>query len=494
MNDRGSREFVDTLPPHLAERVRVAGPGDVARDAEFVLVWMRVAVRAHENPALDVALETGRRLGVPVFVYQALSERYPYASDRHHRFVLEGARDVARDLVERGIGHAFHLERPGHRGPYLLELAARAAVVVTEEFPVPPLRGWTERLARRAPCAVWTVDTDCIVPMRRTRSRPERAFRFRESTARLRAERLLRPWQDSAPHAGPFVPPDLPFAPLDLETVDLNAAIASCAIDHGVPPVADTVGGSRAGYARWEAFRDHRLARYARDRNDALRDGVSRLSPYLHHGHVSPFRIAREAAERDDDGARKFLDELVVWRELAHAFCFHTPDVHDLEAVPGWAVETLREHVRDPRERSPDDAALDEARTGDPLWDAAQISLRERGELHNNLRMTWGKAIVAWSPDAATALRRLIDLNHRYALDGRDPNSYGGLLWCLGQFDRPFDPPSPVFGRVRSRSTRAHATRLDPARYLAKVRSGRRESSPGRTIPGLFDDGMRPRS
>jgi predicted NAD/FAD-dependent oxidoreductase len=63
----------------------------------------------------------------------------------------------------------------------------------------------------------------------------------------------------------------------------------------------------------------------------------------------------------------------------------------------------------------------------------------------------------------------MIDLNHRYALDGCDPASYGGLLWCLGAFDRPFEPPRRIYGAVRSRSTADHARRLDPTAYLART-------------------------
>jgi deoxyribodipyrimidine photolyase len=69
--------------------------------------------------------------------------------------------------------------------------------------------------------------------------------------------------------------------------------------------------------------------------------------------------------------------------------------------------------------------------TGDSLWDAAQASFRIHGELHNNLRITWGKALLQWTPSPEEALRTMIDLNHRYALDGSDPNSIGGILWCL---------------------------------------------------------------
>lgn len=56
---------------------------------------MRTAVRGHENPALDVAITRANDRGVPVLVYHGVSERHPYPSDRHHAFILEGARDVS---------------------------------------------------------------------------------------------------------------------------------------------------------------------------------------------------------------------------------------------------------------------------------------------------------------------------------------------------------------------------------------------------------------
>ncbi|MEJ2385606.1 MAG: FAD-dependent oxidoreductase, partial [Xanthomonadales bacterium] len=250
---------------------------------------------------------------------------------------------------------------------------------------------------------------------------------------------------------------------------DLEPAIAACRIDHAVPPVADTPGGSRAGYRRWSGFLARGLDRYHRRRTDAAEpDGVSRMSAYLHYGCVSPFRIAGEARAQGGEGARKFLDELLVWRELSHHFCFRSEALETAEALPGWAVDSLRDHEADPRERTFDWETLAGARTGHPLWDLAQRSLLRRGELHNNLRMTWGKAFLPWTRSATRALKLMIDLNHRFALDGSDPNSYGGLLWCLGQFDRAF-PPGPVFGKVRQRSLDRHAARLDLNAYARLV-------------------------
>ena len=382
-----------SLPEHLRERTRPLGPAAPAAD-EFILYWMRTACRAHENPALDLALEIARRLGRPMFVYQELLASEPYASDRHHTFVLEGARDVQAELAARGIGYAFHLERPNQRGSHLPALAGRAALVVTEEMPIEPLRGRTDQLAGSIVTPVWSVDTSCIVPMRLNARAYQRAFEFRRATKKLREERIGRPWPEVEPAGDRFVPDDLPFEPVVLVAADLPALVAACDIDHGVGPVPHTPGGSVAGYARWTAFRDQRLRGYARARNDALRpDAVSRMSAYLHHGQVSPFRLAREALAAGGDGATKFLDELLVWRELAHAWCFHTAEQETLEALPSWAAQTLDAHRGDRRPADFSWETLARSRTGDPLWDAAQRSLLIHGELHNNVRMTWGKAL-----------------------------------------------------------------------------------------------------
>lgn len=475
------------LPPHLEERVhRVRG---TPRRGRHVLYWMRSAVRGHENPALDVALGVAAALDVPAFVLQVVAEGGPYASDRHHRFALQGARDVAAELARRGIGHALHLERRGHRGPALAPLAADAALVVTEDMPTPTGTAELAALLAGTDAAIWAVDTACVVPFRLAGRAFTRAFAFREAMEKERRARLGRPWIDAAVSGAPFLP-SLPFEPVRLVGADLGALVAECRIDHGVAPVPHTPGGSRAGYARWARFREEGLGRYARVRNDALADGVSRMSPYLHAGHVSPLRIAREAASAGTRSAEKFLDELLVWRELAHAFCAFTPDPGSVAALPGWAQETLRAHAADPRPALLSWETLARGRTGDALWDAAQASLVVHGELHNNVRMTWGKAVPAWTGSPEEALRLLVDLNHRFALDGDDPASYGGLLWCLGQFDRPFPPERPILGTVRPRSTTEHADRLDVAAYGRRTRAPARRSPPHVAVIGAGIAGL----
>jgi photolyase PhrII len=457
--------MIPPLPAHLAERVDPRAPAPNP-DGRFVIYWMRIAARAFENPALDVALELGKALKRPVFVYHALSQRYRYASDRLHTFVLEGARDAHRDLQARGIGSVFHLEQ-GKASPVLLHLAKQASVVVSDYMPVEPLLRWDAQVALVAP--LWRVDASCLAPVWGFTRPVERAFEFRALARDAWAQRIARPWPLVEPEGLAFRP-EVPFTPLDLERANFSELIAGCQIDHSVAPVHHTPGGSGAGGLRWQRFLEQRLDAYGSDRSDPVKQGTSRLSAYLHFGHVSIFTVAREAAARRTEGASKFLDQLLTWRELAWHFCHHTPDHERLEALPSWAQLTLRKHERDPRPALFSAEQLARAQTGDALWDAAQRSLLAQGELHNSARMSWAKAVLQWTRGPAEALQVLIDLNHRYALDGRDPGSMLGILWALGGFDRPFSPELPILGTVRPRPLAEQGKRFDLAEFSRRTR------------------------
>jgi len=507
--ENGSRIRLDqNLPPSLSQRCQWStgtatvhhGPG------EFVLYWMHNASRAHENPALDVAITLARQNGLPLLIYHGLSEKYPYASDRHHAFILQGVREVQREFAEMGIEYAFHLERDGCRGPHLRDLTRRAAVMVTETMPVAPLVQWGERLRSITTTPIVYVDTTCLLPLSEVgrfvsgsaedclatgfdaeaiAAQVSQASRYRDLTATAYQERIDRdydwdPNSASQTQQETDVDKNLPerfvgslgFEPLDLQDVCLAGLIGRCRIDHSIAPVTDSPGGSRAGYERWETFRQSGLAEYDRRRHNAADlMGGCRLSAYLHYGMISPFRIAREASRTatelpTDRPVRKFLDEFLVWREMSFHFCqLHHDKLESLDACPQWAIQSLREHAGDFREVATSWETLARGKTAEPLWNAAQRSLLRHGELHNDLRMTWGKAFLKMAESPEQSLCYLIDLNHRYALDGRSASSYGGILWCFGQFDRPFENKTPVNGVVRSRTVEEHTKRLPVTRF-----------------------------
>lgn len=461
---------LDALPEPLRERsreLRGATPGD----GDFILYWTHHALRASENPALDVAVWAGNRLGLPVLVYQGLGAGHRFDSDRHHTFILEGAADLAGALGRRGI--AYRLFAPRGKSPSpLRDLARRAALTVVEDFPAPPFPRWTRRLAAAVDGPVWCVDAACAVPMQSFGRAFDRAFQFRDRAWQGMLERAQAGSQDIEPEVDPW-DGKLDFDAVDPRELDIPSFVAECDIDHSIGPVPHTRGGSDAGEQRWRRFCDEGLSAYHRLRNDAAVEppkGVSRLSAYLHYGFLSPLRIAREALERGGKGPEKYLDELIIWREVAYLYCFHNHRrIESLDALPAWAQETLDRHRHDPRFEVYSWERLARGQTGDEVWDLAQRSLLIHGELHNNLRMTWGKALLRWTQSPEDALRLLVDLNHRFALDGNDPASYGGLLWCLGLFDRPFTPEQPVLGSIRGRSTSTHRKRLDVAAFGRRI-------------------------
>ena len=475
-------EFLDHLPPHLRERThQLVDRGEVAANGDrgdLVVCWIHHANRVDENPLLEVAAEAARGLGCPLVVHAGFGGRHPHANDRHACFVLEGLRETQAALATRGIRMSITPPPPVGVPSGLRRLAARARLFIAEDQPVRPYPRWTAAIANLVPGEVFLVDTACVAPARTIRGIHDRAFRFRSAAQTAWQERLDLDWPVTALEAPEARAEDLPPESLDLQSIDLRKLVGGWDIDHAVGPVPDLPGGSAAAEARWKRFQAEGLNRYHRRRNDAtIEDGVSGLSPYLHHGMISPIRVAREASRNGGEGAAKFLDELLVWRELSHHFCLHHPRHDSLDVLPAWARQTLDQHRHDHRPERQSWETLARGRTDDRLWDLAQASLRIRGRLHNNLRMTWGKMLLEWTASPEEALDRLFDLNDRYALDGSDANSIGGLLWCMGLFDRGFEPERRVTGTLRPRSTREHARRLDTDRFETLITQGiQRES------------------
>jgi len=146
------------------------------------------------------------------------------------------------------------------------------------------------------------------------------------------------------------------------------------------------------------------------------------------------------------------------------------PDAEQYDSLPPWALATLDRHASDPREHLYTLDAFAAAATHDPLWNAAQRQLTSEGRIHNYLRMLWGKKILEWTPSSRVALDVMIELNNRYALDGRDPNSYSGIFWVLGRYDRPWAPERAIFGTVRYMSSANTARKLRVKQYLERYR------------------------
>jgi deoxyribodipyrimidine photo-lyase len=164
--------------------------------------------------------------------------------------------------------------------------------------------------------------------------------------------------------------------------------------------------------------------------------------------------------------AESFLDQLITWRELGYNMSWQNDNYLQFESLPEWAQITLAKHSSDPREHLYDLSEFEAAVTHDEVWNAAQRQLVRNGRIHNYLRMLWGKKIVEWSPTPRDALSVMIELNNKYAVDGRNPNSYSGIFWVLGRYDRAWGPERPVFGKIRYMSSQNTVRKLKLKGYL----------------------------
>src|SRR5512146_2104386 len=252
-------------------RIHAAGePGPASGD--FVLYWIQTTHRAHDNFALNFAVEQADALGLPLLVYHGLRHDYPWASDRLHTFILQSVADLYRDFARKGIQYAFYLERSGDdaaarraRGDPspLVALARRAALVVTDFFPTFIVPRQTRALRSKVETPVVAVDSCTLIPLR---------YHDREH---LTARGIRRVLEEALPHYFyPVSTPEprirraveLPFEPTRPTPETIPALVAACDIDHAVRPVAAFPGGPAAGPV-------------SRDRAPPLRRGPERPGP-----------------------------------------------------------------------------------------------------------------------------------------------------------------------------------------------------------------------
>jgi deoxyribodipyrimidine photo-lyase len=211
-----------------------------------------------------------------------------------------------------------------------------------------------------------------------------------------------------------------------------------------------------------------KLPGYGMRRNRPEIDHTSRLSAYLHFGHISPITVvlAVERSEASKADKQAFLNQIITWRELAVNLVRFHPDYDSFECGETWAHRTLARHAQDHRPVIYTEKQFEQAETHDDLWNAAQTQMVSTGWMHNYMRMYWAKKILHWSRSPAEAHRIAVRLNDSYQLDGRDPNGYAGIAWAIvGKFDRPWFE-RPVFGQIRYMSGESTGRKFDSEKYI----------------------------
>jgi deoxyribodipyrimidine photo-lyase len=452
---------------------------------------MTGARRLEQNFALDRAIELAREKRRPLLIFEAVRCDYRWASDRLHRFIIEGMEVNRRKCKSAGVTYFSYIEPRPRAGSGLLEmLAQEACAVVTDDAPVFFLPRMRTAAAARLEVCLEAVDSNGLFPMWATEKVFPTAFSFR-----AHLQKTLGPHLTQLPLDNPFERLTAKRAPLP-EGIEKRwpsqPDLSLLAIDHSVGPASFT-GGSEAAEARLKHFLEKVIAGWPDSRNEPEVDGTSRLSPYLHFGHIGIHQVFAALAKREgwtpeklgkSNGGKKegwwkmssqaeaLLDEAVTWRELGYNFASHCSDAPgDFDTLPRWAISTLAKHEKDPRPVVYSTELLEQAQTIDPLWNAAMNQLKREGWMHGYLRMLWGKRILEWSQTPRGALASMEHLMNKYSVDGRDPNSYSGFFWVLGRYDRPWGPERKIFGSVRYMSSANTAKKMNVKNYVETYQS-----------------------
>ena len=498
--DHASRTRQVVVPLSLS-RIHVLNTLPVTNDGRFVLYWMVTARRLRFNFALQHAVAFANTLRLPLVILEALRCDYPWANDRLHAFALEGMAANASGIDDSSVVYYPYVEPRRHQARGLLRsLSAHAAVIVTDFHPGFFIPRMLASAAQQAKCRLEAVDSNGLIPLADhgrafPTARGYRAFVQRSLRTSLQNFPESDPLRSLSPRsAAADIPSQIlsrwPAAKMDVLRRP-RQLVSSLPIDHSVAPV-DMRGGPDRAAAQLRQFVADGLPRYGEDSNHPDLDATSRLSPYLHFGHISAHEVfaavmtaerwttrklsgaargAREEWWGTSPSAEKFLDQLVVWRELAFNGSHYIPHFGTYPTLPAWARQTLEKHQSDRRPYVYDLQTLEAAATHDPVWNAAMHQLKREGWFHGYMRMLWGKKILEWSNTPDSALVVMEQLMNRYSLDGRDPVSYASYGWVLGLYDRPW-PERPVFGVVRAMTSESARRKLKLKNYLATFSTG----------------------
>jgi len=450
----------------ITERVQLLNDQPANNQAKYVLYWMQMFKRTTHNHALNFAIHEANERQLPLVVYEGLKFYYPWANDRLHTFILEGVEEKRQTFEKMGIRYVFYLQNDKTAPKQTVaRLAKDAAIIVTDDFPCFIIPAHNRAIVEKAQIPVYAVDSNGVIPLSKFEKEEFAARTIRPKIHRIWRDYLIEFKEKKIRIKQPDLQVDCPET--EVNAKNIGKLVASCAIDHSVAPSDHYHGGTANGRQRLKKFLKDILPGYETTRNKPEIDGASRLSSYLHFGFLSSLEVALAVQKTDAPETAKdsYLEEIIVRRELSYNLTSHNKDYDSLKSLPDWAQKTLREHIKDKRPTVYTAEELEKAETHDELWNASQREMLVTGEMHNYVRMLWGKKVIEWTRSYEEAFSILEHLNNNYCLDGRNPNSYAGILWCFGKHDRAW-MERPIFGKLRYMSSISTGRKFDSKKYI----------------------------
>lgn len=442
------------------ERIKFLNNKNVNPHGYYILYWTQTSLRINDNFSLYLAIEKANELKKPLLVVFGLTDRYCWANRRQYHFLMQGLLEYKKKLEERGIN--FLVKKIIDESEYL-PLINQSSVFICDKGYQRDQRKWRKYLSQRSPVLMIEVEGDVVFPIE-VLAKNEIFFAYQ---IRKKIFNLLPYFINNLTPNYPLIKEEFFFQKPEF----VKELFLKIKIDEKVRPV-NFVGGETEAMKILDNFINSRLGYYQNFRSHPDKNFQSDLSPYLHFGFISPITIINKILEKyplENINVISFINELVVWRELARNFVYFNPFYDTWKSLPSWSIETLTKHQNDKRSYLYSLSELKNANTHDLYWNAAQKEMLITGKMHNYMRMYWAKKVIEWNSDWRQAYQWLVYLNDKYELDGRDPNGYAGIAWSFGKFDRPWRERE-IFGIVRYMNEQGLEKKFYMIDYLKKIK------------------------
>jgi len=442
-----------------SERITTIKKGTAGKGP--VVYWMSREQRIDDNWALIYAIEQANKTKTSVIIVFNLVASFLEATARQYHFMLKGLKECEINSHDKQIPFYVLTGDPAENIPSFIE-THQAGMLITDFDPLKVKRIWKEDVKEKITIPFYEVDGHNIVPCRVASGKQE----FAAYTLRPKIQKKIKTFLTEFPGI-PVQENGKTSQPIN----DWNEIHHSLKVDTTVQEIDWLKPGSKEAIRVMETFIKEKLPYYGKLKNDPMKDVLSHLSPYLHFGQISAQRVVIEIikSKLSDELTAGFMDEIIVRKELSDNYCFYNRDYDSLENIHSWAKKTLEDHREDEREYLYEMNELEQAKTHDPLWNAAQKEMVMTGKMHGYMRMYWAKKILEWSESPETALKTAIYLNDRYELDGRDPNGYAGCAWCIGGVHDRAWTERKVFGKIRYMNYNGAKRKFDVNGYIDRI-------------------------
>lgn len=403
-----------------------------------VLYYTIRDLRIKDNWAFLFTQNIAYKNNSEAFMCFSLLNNFLNASKRHYKFLYEGLKYLDENVYKYNVNFCLLFGNPGVTLKEFIQ-KHKIGYLVIEQF---PLNIFNEFIAafKSFDVTIYQVDAHNIVPVWVASDKKE----YNAKTLRIKINKIKHEYLDEYPK--------LIKLPKKIKRVqnDFNNFFTHIKIDKSVPPLNHNVfiGGYDNGMKKLNFFLQ-KIDMYETDKSFVQRKGTSFLSPWLHFGMISSQRCVLEASKLinkyNKSSVENFIEEIFIRKELSDNFCYYEPNYTLLRSCPSWAIESLKQTSKRKKFTL---EQIENANTDNELWNCCQELVIKEGFLNGYLRMYWCKKILEWR-NPQEAINLCIYLNDKYFLDGRDPNGYNNILWCIGGLhDRAFKF-RPLYGKVR---------------------------------------------